>query len=59
MPRKKLGMTPEQQSEKFREAVRELVAAGELSPIEADERFARALAGAAPVAKRPPPDSSR
>jgi len=37
MPKKKPGMTPEEQSEKFREAVRELVDAGELNPTEADE----------------------
>lgn len=36
MPKKKLGMSPEEQSEKFREAVRELVDAGELSPTEAE-----------------------
>jgi polyhydroxyalkanoate synthesis regulator phasin len=36
MPKKKPGMTPEQQSESFRAKVRELVAAGELDPTEAD-----------------------
>jgi hypothetical protein len=41
MPKKKPGMTPEEQSEKFREAVRELEAAGELNPIEADEALDR------------------
>jgi polyhydroxyalkanoate synthesis regulator phasin len=35
MPKKKPGMTPEEQSEKFREAVRELEAAGELNLTEA------------------------
>lgn len=38
MPKKKPGgMTPEQQSEKFRETVRELIDAGELNPTEADK----------------------
>jgi len=36
MPKKKPGMTPAQQSESFRAKVRELVAAGELDPTEAD-----------------------
>ena len=36
MPKKKAGMTPEEQSERFRAAVRDMVAAGELNPIEAD-----------------------
>lgn len=41
MPKKKPGMTPEEQSEAFRAKVRELIDAGELSPTEADERFER------------------
>lgn len=41
MPKKKPGMTPEEQSEKFREAVRELIDAGELNPTDADEAFER------------------
>ncbi len=36
MPRKKQTEPPEAQSERFREAVRELEAAGELNPIDAD-----------------------
>lgn len=36
MPKKKPGMTPEEQSEKFREKVREMVRAGELNPDAAD-----------------------
>jgi hypothetical protein len=43
MPKKKPGMTPEEQSEKFREAVREMEAAGELNPTEADERFEKLM----------------
>jgi polyhydroxyalkanoate synthesis regulator phasin len=39
MPAKKPGMTPEQQSEEFRKVVRELVAAGELNPTDADAAF--------------------
>jgi hypothetical protein len=37
MPKKKNGMTPEEQSKRFREAVRAAIAAGELNPTEADE----------------------
>lgn len=44
MPKKKPGMTPEEQSQKFREAVRELTDAGELNPTEADAAFERVLA---------------
>jgi polyhydroxyalkanoate synthesis regulator phasin len=51
MPKKKPGMTPEEQSERFKDTVRELVDAGELNPIEADEAFQRLLEKAAP--KRP------
>lgn len=36
MPKKKPGMTPEEQIEAFRAKVREMVAAGTLNPIEAD-----------------------
>ncbi len=41
MPKKKPGMTPEEQSEKFREAVSAAVAAGDLNPEEADKAFER------------------
>lgn len=37
MPKKKVELTPEQQSELFRKVVRELVDAGELNPIDADK----------------------
>jgi hypothetical protein len=43
MPKKKPGMTPEEQSEKFRSAVRGLIEAGELNPTEADEAFERMM----------------
>lgn len=36
MPKKKPGMTPEEQKKAFRAKVREMIDAGELSPIEAD-----------------------
>jgi hypothetical protein len=41
MPKKKAGMTPEEQREAFRAKVREMVAAGELNPIEADATLDR------------------
>jgi hypothetical protein len=47
MPKKKANETQEAQSERFREAVRAAIDAGELNPIEADERFERALANSA------------
>lgn len=36
MPKKKKSESQEVQSERFRQAVRDLVAAGEINPIEAD-----------------------
>jgi hypothetical protein len=44
MPKKKTMETQGAQSERFREAVREAIAAGELNPTEADERFDRLVA---------------
>lgn len=52
MPKKKPGMTPEEQSESFRAKVRELVDAGELNPTDADAAFEATLASGAPP-KRP------
>ncbi|MBO6604416.1 MAG: hypothetical protein JJ938_06480 [Roseicyclus sp.] len=43
MPKKKNEESQKEQSDRFREAVRKLVAAGELSPTEADDRFERAM----------------
>jgi polyhydroxyalkanoate synthesis regulator phasin len=43
MPKKKSPETQDEQSERFRETVRALVAAGELNPIEADKAFERLL----------------
>lgn len=53
MPKKKEILTPEEQSERFREAVRAAIDAGELNPIEADEQFERLLDAA--VAARSAP----
>ena len=39
MAKKKNQETQEEQSERFNKAVADLVAAGELNPIEADKRF--------------------
>lgn len=41
MPKKKPGMSPEEQSESFRAKVREMVAAGDLNPTEADAALDR------------------
>lgn len=41
MPKKKEAETQEAQSERFREAVRAAIAAGELNPTEADGAFDR------------------
>ena len=43
MPKKKNELSQSEQSKRFRDAVQELVDAGELSPTEADERFERAM----------------
>lgn len=44
MPKKKLVETQAEQSERFRKTVRDLVAAGELNPTEADKAFAKLMA---------------
>ena len=43
MPKRKSELSQAEQSKRFRDAVQELVDAGELSPTEADERFERAM----------------
>jgi hypothetical protein len=52
MPKKKPGMTPEEQKKAFKRKVRELIAAGELNPTEADDALdrlvTRAKGGAPP-----------
>jgi hypothetical protein len=41
MLKKKPGMTPEEQSEKFRQEAERLIAAGELDPTAADRAWTR------------------
>jgi hypothetical protein len=53
MPQKKRRETPEEQSERFRQKVRELIDAGELDPAEADAKFDALLGRVAPPQKRP------
>lgn len=53
MPKKKPGMTPEEQKQKFREAVRAAIDAGELNPTEADERFHAMLKHVTTTAPKP------
>lgn len=43
MPKKKNQETQAEQSERFKKAVRDLEAAGELNPIEADKAFEIAM----------------
>jgi polyhydroxyalkanoate synthesis regulator phasin len=45
MPKKKNQESQAEQSERFRNAVRDLVAAGELNPTEADEALSRMVGG--------------
>lgn len=47
MPKKKNQETQEEQSERFRQTVRELVAAGELNPIEAENALDNLLSKSA------------
>ena len=49
MPKKKLVETQTEQSERFRKTVRDLVAAGELNPTEADKAFDNILGKVAPI----------
>lgn len=46
MPKKKPGMTPEEQSEAFKQKVRELINAGELNPTDADVALEKLVAKA-------------
>jgi hypothetical protein len=43
MPKKKPGMTPEEQSEAFKREAQRLIDAGELNPIEADRLLEKAV----------------
>ncbi len=53
MTKKKVQEDDPEQSERFRKSVRDLEAAGELSPTEADEAFDRLVARAVPEKPRP------
>jgi hypothetical protein len=46
MPKRKPGMTPEEQRERFKAEVQRLIDAGELNPTEADAAFERAVRAA-------------
>lgn len=48
MPKKKNQESQEKQSERFRKAVVDLEAAGELNPTDADEKFERLMAKVMP-----------
>jgi len=43
MPKKKPGMTPEEQSQKFKDVAQKLIDAGELNPIDADKAVDRVV----------------
>ena len=45
MPKKKRKETPEEQSARFREEVERLIAAGELSPTDADKALESLVVG--------------
>ena len=52
MPKKKNQESQEEQIKRFDQTVRDLVAAGELNAIEADDAFDRLLTKSAPVKKQ-------
>lgn len=43
MPKKKPGMTPEEQSQKFKDAAQKLIDAGELNPTDAERAMDRVI----------------
>jgi hypothetical protein len=45
MPKRKPGMTPEEQSERFKADAQQLIDAGELSPTDAEAELDRLLRG--------------
>lgn len=47
MPKKKPGMTPEEQSERFKASAQSMIAGGDLSPTEADKALDRLVRRAA------------
>lgn len=51
MPKKKPGMTPEEQSAAFKREVQRLIDAGELNPTDADAAFERVVARAGKTAR--------
>lgn len=55
MPKKKKQETQEEQSERFRAAVRQMIADGELNPTDADRAFERAM-GLVSKQSSPPSD---
>lgn len=48
MPKKKQTESVAEQSERFRRAVQDLIDAGELNPIEADDRFEQLMSKVVP-----------
>ena len=47
MPKKKPGMTPEEQSQKFKDAAQSMIDAGELNPTEAERTVEELLRASA------------
>lgn len=56
MPRRKKAESQADQSARFRAEVERMVAAGELSPTEADDRFERLLSQVVVAKRITPPD---
>lgn len=54
MPKKKSLESQAEQSERFQNAVRGMMAAGELSPTEADERFEHLTSAILKIKQAPP-----
>lgn len=52
MPKKQQNETPEEQSARFKAEVERLIAAGELSPTDADEALDRLVRTAQPSASK-------
>ena len=49
MAKKQDKESPEEQASRFEKSVQDLIDAGELNPIEAEERFERAMARLTPI----------
>ncbi len=54
MPKKKPGMTPEEQSERFKADAQKLINDGELNPIEADTLLEQLVDNSGRKANAPP-----